>query len=168
MPNDGEKMLRSGGLSLYNWINDGLIYKSSSKTIDYDVIRDTLIEINNKYNIKIIYYDPSNSAIFIDKLRKTGILNKCKPFPQRTHNFNEPLKYLEKLIFDEDIIMDSPVLKWNINNAIIYTDGNGNIKIMKNKSADSVDGAVALGMAVGGYLHMNSGSKLPSSVWQNS
>ena len=37
-------------------------------------------------------------------------------------------------------------------NVILYIDGNANIKIMKNKSSDSVDGVVALGMAVGMYL----------------
>ncbi len=37
-------------------------------------------------------------------------------------------------------------------NVILYTDGNANIKIMKNKSADSVDGVVALAMAVAMYL----------------
>ena len=76
-------------------------------------------------------------------------------------------KYLEKIIFDESITLDSPVLKWNFSNAIVYTDGNANIKIMKNKSADSVDGCVALGMAVGGYLHMYAGAKMDGSIWTN-
>jgi phage terminase large subunit-like protein len=37
-------------------------------------------------------------------------------------------------------------------NVVLYTDGNANIKVMKNKSNDSVDGVVALGMAMGMYL----------------
>ena len=44
------------------------------------------------------------------------------------------------------------MLRWNFSNVVIYHDGNDNIKIIKNKSADSVDGVVSLGMAYGMYL----------------
>lgn len=37
-------------------------------------------------------------------------------------------------------------------NVILCMDGNANIKVMKNKSKDSVDGVVALAMAMGMYL----------------
>jgi phage terminase large subunit-like protein len=40
-------------------------------------------------------------------------------------------------------------------NVVLYTDGNANIKVMKNKSNDSVDGVVALAMAMGMYLQQN-------------
>lgn len=64
-----------------------------------------------------------------------------------------PLKYLEEQIMNQNILLEkNPVLRWMFRNVILYVDGNANIKIMKNKSNDSVDGVVALGMAVGIYL----------------
>lgn len=70
--------------------------------------------------------------------------------------FNEPIKYCEKLIYEEQIDMsDNPVLLWNFRNVVIYIDGNGNIKFMKNKSHDAIDGAVSTVMALAGYMHFH-------------
>nr|WP_320023787.1 terminase TerL endonuclease subunit [uncultured Draconibacterium sp.] len=77
----------------------------------------------------------------------------CVQCPQNTAFFNTPLRYLEKFIVEQQILLGkNPVLRWMFRNVILYTDGNANIKIMKNKSADSVDGVVALAMAVAMYL----------------
>lgn len=80
----------------------------------------------------------------------------CKNFNQTTVWFNFPLRYIEKCVFDQSIdLSDNPVLRWMFRNIVIYKDGNGNIKIMKNRSLDSVDGAVSLAMAIGAYLENN-------------
>ena len=50
---------------------------------------------------------------------------------------------------------DNPVLRWNMRNIVLYIDGNENIKIMKNKKLESVDGAVSLGMAMGQWIAEN-------------
>jgi len=161
MPNNEEKFVRSGGVSIIDWIKEGLIIKSDHSTIDYDQITEKIAELNKLYNIRLLYYDPANSAIFLDKLlnAEIGIRGKCKPFQQKAITFNTPLKYLEKIIYDESIVIENPALKWQFGNAILYTDGNNNIKIMKNKSNDSVDGVVALGMSIGAYLDINKGLK---------
>lgn len=161
MPNNSEKVMRAGGVNIIDWITEGYIIESDRPTINYDQIVDTLIEINHKYNIKRINYDPANSALFLDKVLNSGekIRSKCTPFAQSAMTFNTPLKYLEKVIFDGNITLTNPALKWQMNNVVLYVDGNQNIKIMKNKSKDSVDGAVALGMAMGANLSINSGYK---------
>ncbi|MFW5890582.1 MAG: terminase TerL endonuclease subunit, partial [bacterium] len=61
--------------------------------------------------------------------------------------------FLEKSIYENNItIQKNPVTRWNFRNVVLYRDGNDNIKIVKNKSLDSVDGVVSLSMAVGQYL----------------
>jgi len=168
MPNNQEKLIRIGGINIKEWIEDGWIQESQLPSIDHDQIVETFKKINQKYVIKSVYYDPANSEWFLRKILNEGIgvRGKCKPFQQKATLFNTPLKYLEKLIFDEQIIMENPALRWNFNNCILYSDGNANIKIMKNKSADSVDGAVALGMAIGGYLDSNKGFKDLKSLYE--
>ena len=100
-----------------------------------------------------VHYDSYNSGVIIPRISSSGI--ECIAMPQTAQHFNEPLKYFEKQIYDENIVLDNPVLRWNIRNVVIYEDGNANIKILKNKSADSVDGMVSLGEAFKGYLLVN-------------
>ena len=101
-----------------------------------------------------IAYDPYNSDMIVPRLESIGI--NCVKFEQTPKAFNFPLKYLEKLIYDGSVSFGmNPVLIWNFRNVVLYSDGNNNIKIMKNKSRDSVDGAVSAGMAVGMWLAVN-------------
>jgi phage terminase large subunit-like protein len=70
--------------------------------------------------------------------------------------FNFPLKYLEKLMYDGLVSFGgNPVTLWNFRNVVLYSDGNGNIKIMKNRSRDAVDLAVTAGMSLGAWLAVN-------------
>jgi phage terminase large subunit-like protein len=154
LPNNSEMLFRKGGVNLMNWIREGYITHCQTETIDYDMIYDKIIEIDQEYNIVALGYDPFNSDLILPRLIDYGI-NTYK-FPQTASAFNFPLKYLEKMILERQMSFGkNPVLLWNFRNVVLYIDGNNNIKIMKNKSRDSVDGAVSLGMALGGWLAYN-------------
>jgi len=154
LPNNSEMLFRKGGVNLMNWIRDGYIYHCQTETIDYDLIYDQIVQIDQEYNIVALGYDPYNSDLILPRLVDYGI-NTYK-FPQTAPAFNFPLKYLEKMILEKQMSFgEDPVLLWNFRNVVLYIDGNNNIKIMKNKSRDSVDGAVSLGMALGGWLAYN-------------
>jgi len=165
MANNAEKFLRSGGVNLKTWIEEGFVTLCQTPTVDYDLIAEKFRELNDKFDIRLCSYDPYNIASIINKLYEIGI--PMGPFEQRAIRFNEPLKKLEKEFFNENIIMKSPVIKWNINNAILQRDQNGNIKMDKNRSLDSIDGAVALGMAMGAYEQTNRGTLIKSNLWNN-
>ncbi len=152
--NNPKKNMRKGGHSIKKWVEQGHISQSQKKTIDYDMLYEEILKINGKYPIQRLNYDKWNSALLIPRLEEDGIY--CESFAQNCMTFNEPLKYLEKLIFEGDItIKDNPVMPWNFRNVVLYQDGNENIKVMKNKSLDAVDGVVAAGMAVGAYIESN-------------
>jgi len=151
MVNNPEKLLRPGGIDIKRWIEDGHIIQCKTETIDYDLIRDKITELSSKFVIEKVNYDKFNSALIVPKLIESGI--HCESFAQTAQKFNEPLKYLEKLIYDDTIDMsDNPAMLWNMRNVILWIDGNGNCKIMKNKSKDSVDGVVSLGMGISAYI----------------
>lgn len=154
LPNNSEMLFRKGGINLMNWIREGHITHCQTETIDYDMIYDKIIDIDKDFNIVALGYDPFNSDLILPRLIDYGI-NTYK-FPQTASAFNFPLKYLEKMILEKQMSFGkNPVLLWNFRNVVLYIDGNNNIKIMKNKSRDSVDGAVSLGMALGGWLAYN-------------
>ena len=151
MPKNSERLLRAGGIDLRKWIESEYIIECQTETIDYELIKETIYDLSKKYSIQAIYYDKFNSALIVPKLQEAGIY--CRTFAQTAMNFNEPLKYLEKVIYDEDIMLgNNPAMTWNMRNVVLYIDGNGNIKIVKNKSKDSVDGVVSLGMAMAGFI----------------
>jgi len=149
--NNPSKRIRAGGIDLSYWIKEGHIIKCQTSTIDYDMLFDKIQELRMQYKIKELYYDKFNSALLIPKLERAGLT--CTVFDQTARKFNEPLKYMEKLFFDEHIKMDiNPVLLWNFRNLQLWIDGNGNIKPMKNRSLDSIDGCISSVQAVSGWI----------------
>lgn len=152
--NSPEKRIRKTGVDLTTWIDKGWITQCQTKTIDYQAIIDKVAALGEVFNLVTMAYDKFNSALIVPAVEEMGVT--CEPFEQTPKRFNFPLKYMEKLVYDEGITFDeNRVLLWNMRNVVLYADGNGNIKIMKNKSLDSVDGAVAAGMALGIWVQHN-------------
>ncbi|MFW5847871.1 MAG: terminase large subunit [bacterium] len=153
-PDSEYNKIRRNGINLDKWIEQGYIINTQKRTIDYDYIYNRIMYYNDIFDIQVVGYDKWNSAMLIPKVELEGIL--CNNCPQNTGFFNAPLKYLEKAIYENFIKMEfNPVLRWNYRNVILYRDGNDNIKIMKNKSLDAVDGVVSLAMAIGQYLELS-------------
>jgi len=155
--NEENKMIRSGNINIKNWIKEGHVIKCESKTIDFNVILEKIKEINMMYEIVCIGYDPYNGKFIIPKIMDLNI--QTEEVRQSTLSLSEPLKFIERNIIEENLYLgDNPCQLWNWRNCVLYMDGNGNIKIMKNKSKDSVDGAVALNNAMAMYLKYEVGS----------
>lgn len=153
MANNPAKKIRKGGINLGTWIRQGHIIECKTKTVDYDLLYDYFERWANDFNVVAVGYDYLNSALIVPKIETLGI--SCIKMPQTPMAFNFPLKFLEKLMYDGSITLTNPALKWNFRNVVLYTDGNDNIKIMKNKSLDSVDGCVSLGEALAMWLQVN-------------
>lgn len=142
--------IRKSGRNIYDWIQEGWITKGDKRTIDLDSIYDKLVELNDEYNIISIQYDPYNSPDLVARLKEYGFI--CETFRQTATSFNAPLKMLEAKVYEKSIEFTNPMLLLNFSSVKLYVDSNANIKIVKNKQSDSVDGVVALGMAIGGYV----------------
>ena len=152
--NNPDKKIRKGGLSLEPWLRAGHIIQMEKKTLDYELLFQTIEKASSEFEIYSIGYDPFNSALIVPQIEELGI--NCNAIKQVPIYFNFPLKFLEKQLYDENICMsDNPVLRWNMRNVVLYQDGNENIKIMKNKKLESVDGAVSLGMAFHQWIAEN-------------
>jgi phage terminase large subunit-like protein len=65
------------------------------------------------------------------------------------------MKELERMFRDKSITHEKSLLvRWCFGNVVIYTDGNENIKPMKNKSRDRIDPIVALINAMAGAMRL--------------
>ncbi|RCW38671.1 terminase large subunit [Marinilabilia salmonicolor] len=152
LPQNDRQIVRMNGLDLSDWIEKGWITQTEKPTIDYDYIAQRIKYYSENFDVEALGYDKWNSSQLIPDLQlNLGLY--CVQCPQNTAFFNLPLRFLEKFIVEQSIKLEkNPVLRWMFRNVVLYQDGNANIKVMKNKSNDSVDGVVALAMAMGMYL----------------
>lgn len=133
--------------SYRTWLEQGLIEATDGDVTDYDVIRTRLGEIGQKYRIEKIAFDPHNATQLANQLTQDGF--ELVKFLQRTSSFNEPMVALEKLAKEGRLRHGgNAVLRWMVGNVKVVRNGTGEVMPSRKKSADKIDGAVALAMAI--------------------
>ena len=144
---------RRDGVPYPDWANDGFIIMTPGNVIDYDFVYDFVYRTCKEYNVQQLLYDPFNATQIAIKMEVDGI--NCASISQNTKNFHEPIKYIETTASKGELAHGgNPVLRWMCQNIEIYRDTNGNQKFDKRGSdVNRIDGMVALGMAIAGYLN---------------
>ena len=138
--------------SYKEWTAKDYMISTPGSSIDQDYIKDFIQTVAKTATIKKIGYDKWQSNRLATELMEDGA--KVESFGQTVANFNEPLKYLEKLIIDGNLEHDgNPVSSWMFGNCSIYTNTSGLRKIIKQNDSLKIDGFVAALMAIGVYLH---------------
>lgn len=152
IPEDGAKeRSRRDGVPYLDWANAGFVQLTSGDTIDHDHIYIEIVTVCRELGIETYFYDPWNASQIVIKLQTEGIIGE--QFVQVPKYFNEPIKHIEKTVGKTLNHAGNPVLRWMCQNVQLYRDGNGNAKFDRGKSVEKIDGMVALGMAIGGYLN---------------
>ena len=135
---------------LDNWCGQ-YIRTTDTPTIDYHVIRRDINELATKFNIDEICIDQWNATQVATDLESDGFdvtLSRMSYYA-----VSPATKECEKLILDGKLIHNgNPVLTWMLGNVLIETDAAGNVKPSKRKSAEKIDGVVALILAIARYL----------------
>jgi phage terminase large subunit-like protein len=150
-----ENKIRPAGIDLTAWIEKGYIIPHERRIINEDSVFERIKWFCDNFDVKMIGYDPFNAVRLVERI-KSDIIVDTMMCRQNASFFNFPCKLVEMLIFEEGIWMSkNPVMRWNFMNVVMYFDGNNNMKPMKNKSLDSIDGVVALLNAVGAYAENN-------------
>lgn len=130
------------------WAKDDHITLTPGNVIDYALIRKTVNELGEIYNIREIGVDRWSAVQLIVQLGGDGF--DMVPFGQGSKSMSGPSKELEKLILAGQIRHGGhPVLRWNAANVTVETDAAENIKPSKKKSTERIDGVVAAVMAIG-------------------
>jgi phage terminase large subunit-like protein len=150
-----DKLIKKGGIDLSRWIEKGYIIQTQLPTLDEDEILNYILKINEQFKINCVGIDPWNAAYLSSKLQ--GEYNvEVNKVRQTVDKLSYPLKYMEKIILNNQINLDdNPTTRWQFRNIVMYADTNQNIKIMKNKNNDSVDIPVSLNIAFHQYLAYN-------------
>ena len=138
------------------WAEQGWVTVAPGKVIDEEWYLERLKIELDKYDIKCIAYDPWGMWNMIQKFgRYTEVLLE---YQQSIRYMSVPTKWFESAVLKSELnFMHNPILRWNMQNVVIYTDPNANIKLDKARSRNKIDGVVATVNAVGGWLNKTTG-----------
>ena len=135
---------------LYNWSQQGHITALPCDVVTTNEILPYVWEILNKYDVETIVFAPWNAKELLAALERDGYpSDRMIKFPQTITHFTEPTKTFLDLVVTGRLIHDgNHALRWMASNVVIKKDANNNIRPMKDKSQDKIDGVVAAIMAL--------------------
>ena len=129
------------------WVDEELMRTTPGDVTDYDVIREQIRELAERFDIQEIAYDRWGATQLVTQLQADGA--QCLPIGQGFASMSAPTKELDKLIVGGTLRHGGhPVLRWMAGNVAIEQDPAGNVKPSKRKSTEKIDGIVALVMAL--------------------
>jgi phage terminase large subunit-like protein len=127
-------------------IKSGILKLTEGNVMDDREISDYIINQQcQKYNVKEVGYDAYNAASLVARLHDAGL--PVKKVGQGMAVLNNPSKYIEKLILNQQIKHDgNPFVGWQLGNCSCFVDVNGNIKVRKNEAdkGAKVDGIISM------------------------
>ncbi len=137
-----------GTVPYSSWVESGLVIQTSGNTTDYEIIKDDIISLTERFKIQNIAFDPWNATDLINRLAVLDI--PMIEFVQGTKSFHPAMQELERAYIDGKLNHGGdPVLGWCASNLIARRDQNLNLAPDKKRSADKIDDMVALIMAFG-------------------
>ena len=152
-----KKRVQHENMNYHNWKEKGLIRATQGEMIDYDYILADIIELNSKYNIKAVFYDPYNAMHLVKQLENNNI--QCFAFRQGWYTMSPACKmYLQVLSEGKLKIEHNEIVKWQLGNVDFEISGEGNYKPIKEQGDKSrsknsnrrIDAIVGMIMAVAG------------------
>lgn len=130
------------------WREQGYIEATPGNVVDYRAVGAGIIADAQAFDLREVAYDRFNSSQLVTELMDEGLT--MVPFGQGFVSMAAPTRELEKLVISGLLAHGgNPVLRWMASNVVVVEDPAGNMKPAKNKSAEKIDGIVALIMAIG-------------------
>jgi phage terminase large subunit-like protein len=127
----------------FQWIYDGLLEKSRFPIAD---LRDFLVEKCRNFDASTVAYDPYNAQSLAEELTREGLTPLR--MAQNHSMFNEPIRDFMAAVNEGRVAHDgNPLLRWCVNNAVLYRDRKDLWMFDKKSSAEKIDPIVAVVMA---------------------
>jgi phage terminase large subunit-like protein len=137
---------RTGGKAEL-WVARGELTLTDSPVTDYETIRTALNGDRLVYDIREMAFDPWNAVQLAVELGDDGWV--MVPFAQSARNMSASSAELLRLIAAGELHHGgSGIMRWQAGNAVTRTDGAGNVKFDRQRSAEKIDGIVAAVMGL--------------------
>jgi phage terminase large subunit-like protein len=161
-PADKINERKASGMAFYSqWVDEGWLTISGGARIDANPIQDVIREASEFYQIDQIGFDPWGADAVVNDLIDEGI--PLVAVGQSMRGMTTGVRTLLDDIAEAKIHHDgNPVMSWCLANCASDEKSDGGIRFSKKKSADKIDGAVALAMARGRAVdNANKSNKQP-------
>lgn len=136
------------------WVKEKYLNATPGDVIDYAYIRNHLERLALDYDLQWYCADPHMLEV-LRQLMPRDIQKKFIEIPQTMNGMSPGAKELERLFRAKKISHPpNPMGRWTFGNVIVATDGNENIKFMKNRSIERIDPMVALNNAMAGAIKL--------------
>ena len=151
----------SGNRRYEEWLDAGWLLTTPGRSIDPSVVATHLAELSQRYNIKGLAYDRWRINDLRREFDRIGLVTctdddkhasglRLVAWGQGFRDMAPAIDALELAVMERTLIHPgSPLLTWNMANAVSTMDPAGNRKIDKEAARFRIDGAVALAMAMG-------------------
>jgi phage terminase large subunit-like protein len=127
----------------YKWVNQGLITTTPGNAIDYRFILKEILDLRDRYEILQIGFDPWNALQTATELTDMGI--ECVEVLQGYKTMTPAMIDLEALLKSQRLNHgNNEVLRWNFGNVQVKTNEYGNIRPVKDKAGERIDGVMAM------------------------
>ena len=137
---------RTGGKAAL-WVARGELVLTDSQVTDYETVRASLNGDRLVYEVAEIAFDPWNAVQLAVELGDDGWV--MVPFAQSARNMSASSTELLRLIAAGELRHGgNGIARWQASNAVTRTDGAGNVKFDKARSAEKIDGIVAAVMGL--------------------
>lgn len=137
---------RTGGQAEL-WVARGELVLTDSPVTDYETIRASLNADRLVYQIAEVAFDPWNAVQLAVELGDDGWV--MVPFAQSARNMSASSAELLRLVAAGALRHGgSGIARWQAGNAVTRTDGAGNVKFDRQRSAEKIDGIVAAVMGL--------------------
>lgn len=125
------------------WAQQGYLKTTPGNAIDYRFIKKEILELRDRFDIQMIGFDPWNAMQVATELQDEGL--EMVEVRQGYRTMSPAMKEIETLVRSKKIAHSGhPVLRWNIDNVQVKMDENENIRPVKGKGIERIDGLVAM------------------------
>lgn len=125
------------------WQREGWLETNPGESIDYNYTESALIKDREKYTFPEFGYDPYNATQFVNNMAAADF--NMVMVRQHFLELSPPTKELLRLILEGKIRFGgNPISRWCADNMNVLEDNHGNIKPVKGKNRQKIDGMVAL------------------------
>ena len=130
------------------WSHEGLVTLTPGPVVDYSRVKAAVLSLAGKYRIQKLAVDRWNAEHLAQMLLESGL--DVVGFGQGYASMSPAAKKLEEWVRSGNLRHGgNPVLRWMAGNATVTQDPAENIKPVKSKSNERIDGIVALCMCAG-------------------
>lgn len=144
IPEDNMKeRVRRDHVPYDRWVREGLIKTTPGGVIDYDYIENEILDLAKKYDLQEIGFDPWHALQSSIRLTEQG--QTMAEVRQGFKTLGPATKFLGELVRGEQIEHGGhPVIRWMFGNVEVKIDENENVRPVKGRGIERIDGIAAL------------------------